>query len=297
MIIGFIGLAANIPLNWIFVFGKFGAPALGGVGCGVATALVYWLMFFAMLAYVLITPKLKRMEAFKTFYAPEPAAMWRIFKLGFPVAAAFVFEVTLFAAIALLISPLGPVTVAAHQIAINFSSMIFMLPMSIGTAVSIRVGHQLGEKSVEGAKRSVKVGLMIGQCTALATAGLTILFRYDIISLYSGNPEVVELAAHLMIMAAIYQCSDAVQVIAAGSLRGYKDMRAIFSRTFIAYWVVGMPLGYILGMTNWLVPAMGATGFWIGIIIGLSTAALLLGIRLKWISSQTPEFQLAMSEK
>ncbi|WP_325892629.1 MATE family efflux transporter [Grimontia sp. NTOU-MAR1] len=297
MIIGFIGLAANVPLNWIFVYGKFGAPALGAVGCGVATTLVYWLMLIAMFVYVLLNKRLKSINAFANFTAPDISALKRIFKMGLPVAASIFFEVTMFAGIALLVSPLGSIIVAAHQIAMNFASMVFMLPMSLATAVSIRVSHQLGEKSTEGAARAAKLGILIGLTTAMVTATLTVIFREPIILLYNSNPEVVLMAANLMLLAAVYQCMDAIQVVAAGALRGYKDMGAIFIRTFIAYWILGVPIGYILGMTDWIVEPMGAYGFWVGIIIGLTSAAIMLGIRLRWIRKQSNEFQLAMAEK
>lgn len=297
MIIGFIGLAANVPLNWIFVYGKFGAPELGGVGCGVATALVYWLMLAAMFIYISINKKLKKINVFKEFIKPSKRAMIRIFRIGLPVAAALFFEVTLFAVVAILISPLGSTIVAAHQISINFSSMIFMLPMSLGTAVSIRVSHQLGAKDTVGAALAAKLGIAIGIITAMITAILTVIYREPIIHLYNDNPEVVAIAANLMLFAAIYQCTDSIQVIAAGALRGYKDTRAIFERTFIAYWVLGVPFGYILGMTDWIIEPIGVYGFWIGIIIGLTAAAILLGMRLRWIRQQSEEFQLALAEK
>ncbi|MGL5290318.1 MAG: MATE family efflux transporter [Vibrionaceae bacterium] len=297
MVIGFIGLAANVPLNWVFVYGKFGAPALGGVGCGVATTLVYWLMLLSMFVYVLLNKKLRYVHAFSHFAAPSAKFLWRIYKLGLPVAAALFFEVTMFAGIALLIAPLGAVVVASHQIAINFSSMVFMLPMSFATALSIRVSYQLGQKSVEGAAQTVKLGIMIALCASLITALLSVVFRDFIISLYNDDPAVVILAANLILISAIYQCMDAVQVAAAGALRGYKDMTAIFKRTFFSYWILGVPAGYILGLTDWLVEPMGVYGFWIGIIIGLTVAAVLLGKRLYWIRSQPKEWQLAMAQK
>ncbi|HCH00894.1 MAG TPA: MATE family efflux transporter [Vibrio sp.] len=298
MILGFLGLAINIPLNWIFVYGKFGMPALGAVGCGVATAIVYWVMFLLMLAYVLVAQRFKNIHIFSEFHKPNLHSLKRLFRLGFPIAASLFFEVTLFAVIALLIAPLGPIVVAAHQVAINFSTLIFMLPMSIGAAVSIRVGHQLGEKSVEGAKISTHVGILFGFSTALITALCTIVFSHQIIDLYTDNPEVTLIALHLLIMAAIYQCSDAVQVVAAGALRGYKDTSSIFSRTLISYWGIGMPVGYILGMTDWLTSKpMGVTGFWIGIIVGLTMAAILLSIRLLWLHKQDDTVQLDFSTR
>ncbi|GLQ70648.1 MATE family efflux transporter [Vibrio penaeicida] len=297
MVIGFIGLLLNISLNWIFVYGKFGAPALGGVGCGVATTIVYWIMFGMMYFYVANAKKLRHINLFGTFHPPQWKAQLRLFKLGLPVAAALFFEVTLFAVVALLIAPLGPTTVASHQVAINFSTLVFMLPMSIGAAVSIRVGHKLGEKSTEGAKIASRVGIIVGLITACFTALMTIVFREQISLLYTDNREVVSVASALLVYAAVYQCTDSIQVIAAGALRGYKDMKAIFNRTFIAYWVLGLPAGYILGMTDWVTEPMGATGFWIGFIIGLSSAAIMLGRRLHWMHKQPDNVQLVFSSR
>ncbi len=297
MVIGFIGLVLNIPLNWIFVYGKFGAPALGGVGCGVATAIVYWLMFAMLLFYVITSDRLAKVNVFEHFHKPNIQALNRLFKLGFPVAAALFFEVTLFAVVALLVAPLGPLVVAAHQVAINFSSLVFMLPMSIGAATSIRVGHRLGEQNVAGATIASHVGLIVAVGLSLFTALFTVFFREPIALLYTHNRAVIDLALQLLLLAAVYQVTDAIQVVAAGALRGYKDMSAIFNRTFVAYWIFGLPLGYILAMTDWIVAPMGAHGFWVGFIIGLSTAALLLGVRLHWMHKQSDSVQLTFSEK
>lgn len=283
MVIGFLGLLANIPLNWIFVYGKFGAPALGGVGCAVATAIVYWLMAIALAIYILYSKKLQKVALFKQFSKPDLKLLFNISKLGIPVAIAMFFEVTIFASIAVLIAPLGADVVASHQIAINFSTMIFMLPMSIASAVSIRVGYNLGQQKNDWAKQSSYAGLLFGLGLSVITAALTIIFREQIAQLYSSDPVVIKLAVILILFSAVYQCVDALQVVAAGALRGYKEMNAIFIRTFIAYWIVGLPLGYLLAMTDFITPAMGAQGFWIGITLGLTVAAILLGQRLYYI--------------
>ncbi|CAH8211447.1 MATE family efflux transporter [Vibrio aestuarianus] len=297
MVIGFIGLLVNIPLNWIFVYGKFGIPEMGGVGCGVATAIVYWIMFFMLLLYVMTSKRIAHINIFGEFHKPQWKAQIRLFQLGFPVAAAIFFEVTLFAVVALLVAPLGSLVVAAHQVALNFSSLIFMLPMSIGAAVSIRVGHKLGEKDIEGATIASRVGLLVGLSTAVITATLTVIFREQVALLYTENSAVVAMAMQLLLFAAIYQCTDAIQVVAAGALRGYKDMTAIFNRTFIAYWIIGLPTGYVLAMTDMVVEPMGASGFWIGFIVGLSSAALMLGIRLHWMHKQEDHIQLDFASK
>lgn len=297
MVIGFIGLAANVPLNWMFVYGKLGAPALGGIGCGVATAIVYSLMFIAMLLYVITSARLKPVGLFNRLHTLCWQEQKRIIRLGVPVAFSIFFEVTLFAVVALLVAPLGSITVAAHQVAINFSSLVFMIPMSIGAAVSIRVGHKLGEENTEGAKVSCQVSIALGLAIASLTGILTILFREPISLLYTDDSQVMLIAPQLLLIAAIYQLTDSVQVIAAGSLRGYKDMKAIFHCTFVAYWIFGLPSGYLLAMTDIILPRLGVYGFWIGFIIGLTSAAVLLGLRLRWLHQQSESLQLKFASR
>jgi len=145
MVIGFIGLLINIPINYVFIHGKLGMPELGGVGCGVATASVYWMMMLMMAAYSRHAYWLKDIRQFKTQLKPDWAVLKRLSGMGLPIALALLFEVTLFAIVALLVLPLGVVDVAGHQIALNFSSLMFVLPLSVGVAATIRVGHRLGK--------------------------------------------------------------------------------------------------------------------------------------------------------
>ncbi|MCL1079947.1 MATE family efflux transporter [Parashewanella spongiae] len=280
MLIGFVGLAINIPANYIFINGYLGMPELGGAGCGVATGIVSWGMFIAMLFYVRFHSRLKPIELFEKVHLPDIKTMWSMTKLGMPIAMALLFEVSLFAVIALLLAPLGSTVVASHQIALNFSSIVFMLPLSIGMAVSIRVGYYLGREQPDVSKTVTKVGLILAFVLAAITATITILLRGPIAELYNDNLEVIALAGSLMFLAALYQLSDSIQVVAAGALRGYKDTKSAFYITLFSYWVIGMTLGYILARTDYIFPAMGAYGFWIGLIAGLSSAAVLFAIRL-----------------
>lgn len=144
MVMGFLGLLVNIPVNYVFIYGHLGMPELGGVGCGVATAAVYWVMFIAMLSYIKRARSMRDIRNERGFQKPDTAVMKRLVQLGLPIALALFFEVTLFAVVALLVSPLGIVDVAGHQIALNFSSLMFVLPMSLAAAVTIRVGYRLG---------------------------------------------------------------------------------------------------------------------------------------------------------
>ncbi|WP_394201780.1 MATE family efflux transporter [Shewanella waksmanii] len=283
MVIGFVGLAVNIPANYIFINGHFGAPAMGGAGCGIATALVFWAMFLAMVIYMQLHKKFAELAPFSAFHKPKWGTIWTMTKHGFPIAMALFFEVSLFAIIALLLAPLGANVVAGHQIALNFSSIVFMLPLSIGIAVSIRVGYYLGQDKLIIAKLVTKVGLILAFSLAAITAIITVVFKTEIALLYNDNPEVITLAGSLMFLAALYQLSDSIQVVAAGALRGYKDTRSALYITLVSYWFIGMTLGYMLAMTDILVPAMGAHGFWIGLIAGLTSAAVMFAIRLGYI--------------
>jgi MATE family multidrug resistance protein len=298
MVIGFMGLLINIPINYIFIFGKFGMPELGGVGCGVATASVYWMMFLMMHWYAKRAPSQRDIKLEQGApRGPDWPALKRLIAIGMPVALALFFEVTLFAVVALLVSPLGIVAVAGHQIALNFSALMFVLPLSLGVGATIRVGHRLGEGSVEGARvasyAAIGVGIAMASCSALFTA----LLREPIALLYNDNPAVVAMASHLMLLAAIYQISDSIQVIGSGILRGYKDTRAIFFITFIAYWILGLPSGYLLALTDYIVPAMGPSGFWIGFIIGLTFAAIMMALRMRWLQRQPSALILQRSTR
>lgn len=286
MVMGFIGLLVNIPVNYVLIYGHFGMPELGGVGCGVATAAVYWVMFACMLAWIKRARSMRDIRNDSRFGKPDRAMILRLTQLGLPIALALFFEVTLFAVVALLVSPLGIVDVAGHQIALNFSSLMFVLPLSLGAAVTIRVGFRLGQGATLDARTSAWTGIGVGVCLATFTALFTVIMREPIALLYNDNPDVVALASQLMLLAAVYQISDSIQVIGSGVLRGYKDTRSIFFITFIAYWILGLPSGYLLALTDIVVPRMGPAGFWTGFIIGLTSAAIMMVLRIRWLQRQ-----------
>ncbi|MDU0354436.1 MATE family efflux transporter [Paraglaciecola aquimarina] len=285
MVIMGIGLLVNIPANYILIYGKFGLPEMGGAGCGVATALVFVAMFIATLLYTLKSKMLAKYDLYSQLYLPDFAVIKECLKLGLPIAMTILFEVTLFAVVALLLAPFGSIVVASHQVALNFSALMFMIPLSIGMATSIRIGYLLGEKRPEQAKITTRCSFLVGISIASFTAGFTILFRTYIAELYSIDPPVIELASSLLLLAALFQFSDAIQVISGTALRGYKDTAAMFYLSFVSYWIVGLSIGCILGLTDWIVPKMAASGFWIGFICGLTCAAVLLGIRLRYIQN------------
>lgn len=290
MIISIIGLLINIPANYIFIYGEFGMPALGGAGCGIATAIVYWVMFFGMLAYTYFSKHLKHAPLFTQFYWPEWSKIKTILALGTPIAFSLLFEVSLFAVVAIILVPLGANIVASHQIAINFSGLVFMVPLSLAMAVTIKVGYEVGNNNLEKAKELCRYSVILGLIIAVATAAITLLFRTQIAAIYTIDTEVLELAASLMLLAALFQFSDAIQVISAGALRGYKDTKSILYITFFSYWIVGLSVGTVLGLTDWIFPATGPHGFWIGFISGLTVAAILLAWRLKVVQKRFDKY-------
>ena len=286
MIISILGLAINIPANYIFIYGEFGVPAMGGAGCGIATAIVYWVMFAGMLAYTYFSKHLKHAHLFKHFYWPNWQQIKSILSLGIPIAFSLLFEVSLFAAIAILLAPFGANIVASHQIAINFSSLVFMVPLSLAMAVTIKVGFEVGNNNLAKAKERCKYSILLGLFLAVGTSAITIIFNHQIAAIYSTDKDVLALAANLMLLASVFQFSDSIQVITTGALRGYKDTKSILLITFFSYWIIGLSIGVILGLTDWIVPATGAYGFWIGVITGLTVAAILLTIRLKVVQKR-----------
>ena len=298
MIITSFGLMLNIPLNYILIYGKFGMPAFGAVGCGIATAIVNWAMCLMMILYSKRARNQRDLKVFeKIIERPNFATLTKLLKLGFPIAIALCCEVALFALTSLFLSPLGANVVASHQITLNTSSFIFMLPMSLGMAATILVGQYLGEKAPNKAKQVSYAALIVGLSLTLFTALLTILLREQIAMIFVKNVDVIAMAGSLLILAALYQFSDTVQVISSGVLRSYKDTQAILFITLFCYWIIGMPLGYTLAMTDFIVPHLGAQGFWIGFVASLTTAALLLVYRMINLQKQTDEILLAKLEK
>jgi MATE family multidrug resistance protein len=284
LVIGVIGLLVNIPVNYIFIHGLYGMPELGGAGCGLASAIVYWVAALSLLGYVICGKRFKKMAVFSHFYAPNWDDIWYVIRLGFPIATSLFFEVSLFAAAALVIAPLGANVVASHQIAMNISSLVYMVPLSIAMAVTLRVGFALGAGNSAYAMLNHRLACWYGLTFATVNGLLMYLGGAWLASLYTSDAEVIELAATLMGLAAIFTISDSYQVITMGTLRGYKDTKATMILTFISYWPLGLTLGILLSRTDYLLPAIGAAGMWVGFIVGLTVAAILLSWRLKIIS-------------
>lgn len=298
MVITFLGLLLNIPLNYIFIYGKFGMPAFGAVGCGIATAIVNWAMCLMMMFYSYTNAQERSLKVFSQLIEmPNPKTLKKLLRLGLPIAIALCCEVALFALTSLMLSPLGSTIVASHQITLNTSSFIFMFPMSIGMATTILVGQALGAGSPQNAKKMSYAALLLGLTVTIITALITIFFRYEIASIFVTDEIVIAMAANLLLFAALYQFSDTIQMVVGGILRGYKDTKMILYITLFSYWVIGVPLGYILGRTNWLVPHIDAEGFWIAFVVSLTFAAILLSLRMKKMQAMNDKAILQRLEK
>ncbi len=286
MLIMFAGLLVNIPANYILINGLFGLPEMGGAGCGLATLLVIYVMACVTLFYMMIAKKLKQYDLFTRFHWPKLDLQLSQLKIGLPIAFTIVFEVTLFGVVAVLLARFGAEVVASHQIALNFSSLMFMLPMSIGMAVAIRIGHSVGKEDALNAKISVYCALVCAIIIALFTATVSVILSTEIAALYTENKGVIMIASSLLFFAALFQFSDGIQVVSANALRGYKDTKAMLILSFVSYWLVGLPVGVVLGLTDWFFPVMAAKGFWIGFISGLSCAAVLMFWRVRVIQKR-----------
>ncbi|OCG00908.1 MATE family efflux transporter [Gilliamella apicola] len=297
MVIMFIALLANIPINYITIYGKLGLPAFGGVGCGITAAIIFWLMFILMRLYTLTAASQRDVRKTPVTKFINFIIIKKIIVLGIPLALAYFFEVSLFAIVALLISPLGQTTVAAHQIIFTISSMTFAIPLSLGVATSIRVGYSLGNNKPILAKQTAYISLAISLTLAVIVALILVVFKSPIIGLFTSESPVITICIQLIILLAIYQVSDYLQVVASNVLRGYKDTQSILFITLLSYWIVGLPVGYILGLTDIIIKPIGVAGFWVGFITGLSIAALLLISRMIYIQKQPTNTILKRASK
>ena len=277
MYVGLCGLLLNIPLNYMFVFGMYGFPRMGGAGCGAATAVIFYIEFLLMFLLVYFNPKHRPYRRhIISWRRPTPSVITHLVRLGVPIGVSQLCEVMLFCAAALVLAPLGETQVASHQIAGNVGGLVFMLPLSVGLAASIRVAYHHGRNDLAGTRSAILSSYVLVLTICLCTFGGITLFREQIVHLYNDSELIVSTASVLLVLAAAYQLPDCLQVLSVGVLRGFRDTASITFITFFSYWMVGFPACYILARTDWIVPAMGARGIWTGFIIGLSVAAVLL---------------------
>jgi len=299
--ISLVGLTVNVPANYLLIYGGDGlvnlfgpwipsnlqqVPALGAFGCGIATALSMWTMALAMAYYTRRGRTYNSVAIWQRLTPPQWAGIRELIVVGVPIGVAIFVEVTLFTFIALFIASFGEVTVGAHQIALSFTTILFMLPMSLSMALTVRVGNTLGQQRLAMARKVAWNGIIVSIILAAVNSTLLWITAEPVIALYTSNTEIQALALTIIALAVIFQLSDSLQVNLAGALRGYKDTRVVMVITVLSYWIVGLGGGHWLGSygIGEMVAPLGVHGYWIGLIAGLSTAALLLGWRLQRIS-------------
>ncbi|HNJ73992.1 MAG TPA: MATE family efflux transporter [Pseudomonadales bacterium] len=279
MRVGTVAFALNIPLAWCLVKGGAGLPALGGAGCGIATALLFWVMF--ALLWLLSRRDARIAPHLRGTVRLDGALLREFLQLGLPIGVGLFLESGLFALVALLLAPLGAVAVAAHQVALNIAATLFMLPLSLALALTVRLGHHLGASAHPAAHRTLRVALAMAAVIATGNTLLILLLGEPLVALHSGDAAVRALALRLLCYAALFQLSDCMQMTLLGALRALGQTRATMWIAFFVYWGVTLPLGYSLGIADWLGPPRGAEGLWIGLTLGITLAAVLLGWRLR----------------
>jgi len=284
MIINIAAFLINIVLDYVFVFGKLGMPALGGVGCGYATALIYWITALFLMLHALRAKRYSASVKTIELAPPNKAEISEIVRIGLPASIGICAEVAFFGIVAVLLTPFGGDMVAAHQIALNVSSVIFMIPLGMSMAIAIRVGHLIGQGDAEHARFSAFLTIALTCSLAVITAILTVLLRGPIIALYTDDSTVFSIAYNLIILSAIFQFIDAIQVVSAAALRGYKDTKIPMVIQVFSYWCVGFTFSWSLSLGNITGSSWEAEGFWVGFVAGLTAAGILLLARLNRVS-------------
>ena len=281
------GTFVNIIGNYSLGFGKFGLPRLELAGLALASTLTLWGMFFALLIYILKHPQLKNYQILKQLHHIKPKIIWELSKIGLPIGIFIALEIGLFTCVTFLMGTLGTQVLAAHQIVFQTMLIIFMIPLGMSYAATVRVGQWLGQKNLPGIKRAGYLSIGAGLIFAIATTIVMLLFPTAIVSLYidiqdPANAEIVRLALPMLAIATVSQILDAVQKITYGALQGLQDTRIPVLLNIPAFWVIGLSSGYLLGFYF----GLGGVGLWLGQSIGVAVAALLFFLRWQQKLSQ-----------
>lgn len=286
MYIAFLAVGFNALMNYLLMFGNWGFPALGLVGTGYASALSFWLSLALLVLYSART--LPQFEVFR-FCGVDAKVLFDLLRIGLPIGLTLGFEAGLFSATAILMGTLGTIPLAAHQIAIQSASFTFMVPLGLASATAVRVGQAVGRRDPGGVQRAGWVGIVLSAGVMLVSA-LTFWFLPElVVGLYldaddPANAAVVRTAARFLAFAAVFQVFDGLQVSAAGALRGLKDTRAPMLISLLSYWGVGLSTGALLAFML----GLGGRGLWLGLVLGLVTAAFLLVGRFRRLQLGTP---------
>ncbi len=285
LVIGLAAVGFNAAANWCLMLGHCGCDPLGIAGSGFATLLSSSLMFLALGAVVHFARPFRRYRLFSGFFRLDGRRLRDFWRLGLPMAATLSFEVTMFNAAVFLMGLIGATALAAHSIAIQLASLTFMVPLGIGQAAAVRVGHALGRQDREAIRRAGWTALGLATAFMTAMSLVMVVAPRTLISAFldteaEGNAAAVREAASFLMLAALFQISDGAQAVAGGMLRGLHDARMPMLFALIGYWVIGLPLGVALAFPM----GMGGIGIWIGLATGLTAVAVLTIAR--WIDRE-----------
>ncbi|MDE2574949.1 MAG: MATE family efflux transporter [Rhodospirillales bacterium] len=273
-----LGLVLLGPIGYALMFHL----GLGALGAGLTEAAVVWLQLAVFALYLRGSRLYQGIGWGAGRRGPDLAAIGGLFRLGAPMAGSVLMEVGMFSATALLVGRFGAAAIASHQIALSVASVSFMVPLGLAMAITVRVGHAVGRGDAIGVRRAAYGGMALALTSQAIACAAMLTLPGRIASLYTDDPTVLRAAVGLLFLAALFQLSDGVQVACNGALRGLKDARAPMLITMLAYWGVGMPVGWALAF-----PAGGRTpGMWVGLIAGLSVAAILLLARFRIVAGR-----------
>ena len=283
---GLLGLAVLAPLGWAMMYGRLGFPPMAAMGCAWANLIAMWVAALAYLGFVRFSRTTRDLGWTRGGAAPNWNAILGLLRVGTPMSVSVVLEAAVFATAALVVASFGEIAAGSHQIALNVAALSFMVPLGLSMAVTVRVGNAVGRGDLIGMRRAGLVGVATALVTQSVPAALMLLAPAAIASLYTNDPALIAGATGLLMLAALFQLSDGVQVASMGALRGLKDTRMPMFIAAFSYWGVGMPTGWVLSFQG----GFGMSGMWIGLIAGLSCAAVLLTLRFHLRSRR----QLAM---
>lgn len=282
MFIILLSAPINVLLNFLLIFGNFGFPELGGAGAGYASGITYWIVFFIA---CLIAWRRRPFEQFILFNRWDSISFkrWKeILRIGIPIGLSIFVETSIFSVVTLLMAKYSTEVISAHQIALNFSSLLYMIPLSISMGATILVGQAVGGTQYGDAKQYSFLGVGFAIGFSFLSIAILLIFREQIAALYTTDAGMISLAAQFFFYAAFFQLSDAIQAPIQGALRGYKDVNMTFIVGVISFWVIGLPVGHVVATYT----DFGPFGYWVGLIVGLLVGAVTLSVRLVFIQTK-----------
>ena len=269
-----LGLCINVFLNWIFIYGKFGFPAMGGIGCAAATAMV---QFFMLVMQMFLTGRvsyLQKCAIYRTPPKPDNVTCRQFIRTGFPLAVAILLEIGIFSLFSLVVSAMGSTTMAANQIFFNYMTLIYIIPMSLANAVSIRIGYTYGSEDFMAVRNTISSAFVIGLALSIGVGIASYILKNQIISIYTDDEEVKNLLSETFICVSVYQIGDYCQTIGTGILRGFQKNRIILVMALITYWMFTVPVGLILCFKSVLWGPHGFNGLWMALCVSLYILAV-----------------------